>query len=359
MVSCKVFLGAFPYFASLREISPYRFALIGCGRIATRHAELIAQNGTLVATCDIILQKAKELATPYQAQPFKSIEVLLTNADFDIAVICTPNGLHKAHSIAALKAGKHVLCEKPMCIHSSDSSEMLEAAHNSGKKLFVVKQNRYNPPVLFLKELLVRNQLGKILSFQLNCFWNRDAVYYANTWKGTKELDGGILFTQFSHFIDLLYWLLGNVKVLSGVRTNAMHAKLIEFEDNGVATLQTSDGAIGTLHYTINSFEKNMEGSLTVFGEKGTVKIGGQYLNELEYFSVSGMKEPSLSTSRPSNDYGNYTGSMSNHDLVYENMLKKLKDAEHDFIEAEEAAESVEIIERIYAASPCISLKNA
>jgi predicted dehydrogenase len=199
---------------------------------------------------------------------------------------------------------------------------------------------------------MAENKLGKIFNFQMNCFWNRPASYYQSSWKGTKKLDGGILFTQFSHFIDLLYWLLGDVSAVKGQRNNFLHKDCIEFEDTGVAILEMNNGGIGTINYTINSEKKNMEGSLTVFGEKGTVKIGGQYLNELEYFSVQEEPYPDLPPGKAANQYGFYEGSMSNHDKVYEHMVKAIDDPSHDFISSQETLKTIEIIEKIYKASP-------
>ncbi len=324
-----------------------RFAIIGCGRIAKRHAEQIVKHGILAAVCDIIPHKADEMADLYQARPYYSIETLLANEpDLNVVSICTPNGLHAQNSINALNAGINVLCEKPLCINSIDGERMIDAAAKASKKLFVVKQNRYNPPVTFLKELISNRKLGNIYSFQINCFWNRPNSYYTD-WKGKKDLDGGTLFTQFSHFIDLLYWLLGDVATVQTSIKNFAHAT-IEFEDTGIVLFEMKNGAIGSLNYTVNSFNKNMEGSFTVFAEKGTIKIGGQYLNELEYFNVEGIAEPKLPKGNPANGYGFYQGSMSNHDKVYENLVKALQNPTHEFASAAEGLKTVEIIERIY-----------
>jgi predicted dehydrogenase len=331
----------------------YKFAVVGCGQIAARHAVQIQQQGHLAAVCDIVRDRADQFASKFCAKPYYNIGELLSNEkEVDVVSVCTPNGLHAVHSIKSLQAGKHVLCEKPMAIDTKDARKMIDTEKQTGKKLFVVKQNRFNPPVAFVKQLLDEKKLGAIFSFQLNCFWNRPAAYYHNSWKGTKELDGGILFTQFSHFIDLLYWLLGDVSFAEGSRQNFLHKDCIEFEDTGVAILKLESGAMGTINYTINSDHKNMEGSLTLFGEKGTVKIGGQYLNELEYFSVEGEKAPLLQQGKPGNQYGLYEGSMSNHDKVYEQLIKALEDPEHIFINSEETLKTIEIIEKIYNSSP-------
>ncbi len=323
------------------------FAIIGCGRIAKRHAEQIVMHGKLTAICDIIPHKADELAKLYQAKAYYSIEELLKHETaLHIVSICTPNGLHASHSILALEAGYHVLCEKPLCINVEDGKKMIAAAEKVGKKLFVVKQNRYNPPVKFLKELILNGSLGKIYSFQINCFWNRPEAYYTD-WKGSKGLDGGTLFTQFSHFIDLLYWFLGDVAAVKTTSKNFAHPT-IEFEDTGIVLFEMESGAIGSLNYTVNSFEKNMEGSFTVFAEKGTIKIGGQYLNELEYCKVAGITQPDLPKGNPANGYGFYQGSMSNHDKVYENLMIALENDKHEFASAEDGLKTVEIIEKIY-----------
>ncbi len=323
------------------------FAIIGCGRIAKRHADQMVKHGKLAAVCDIIPAKADEMALRYNAKAYYSIEELFqAETDLDLVAVCTPNGLHATHSIKVLEAGHIVLCEKPLCIHTEDGKSMIAAAVKAGKKLLVVKQNRYNPPVAFLKELIANGKLGKIFSFQINCFWNRPEAYYTD-WKGSKDLDGGTLFTQFSHFIDLLYWLLGDVAEVKAIRKNFAHPS-IEFEDSGIVAFEMLSGVIGSLNYTVNSFEKNMEGSITVFAENGTVKIGGQYLNELEYCSVAGIEKPDLPIGNPANGYGFYQGSMSNHDKVYENLLIALQDATHEFAGAEDGLKTVEIIEKIY-----------
>ena len=327
-----------------------KMALVGCGRIGQRHAEQISKLAHLAAVCDIRPERADKLASEYAAIAHYSLEDLLKNADeIELIAICTPNGLHARHAIQALESGINVLCEKPLCIHSEDGKRMVAAAAKANKKLFVVKQNRYNPPVVFLKQLISENKLGRIFSFEINCFWNRPADYY-NDWKGKLKIDGGTLFTQFSHFIELLYCLLGDVKNINAIIKNLNHPD-IEFEDTGVVLFEMENNIIGSLNYTVNSFEKNMEGSFTVFAEKGTVKIGGQYLNELEYFNVEGVVHPQLPKGNSANSYGFYQGSMSNHDKVYGHLIKALDDDSYNFASAEEGLKTVEIIEKIYNAS--------
>ena len=326
-----------------------QFAIIGCGRIAQRHAEHINKFGKLVAVCDVAKEKADAMANQYNATAYYDAADLLANEKgIDVVSICSPNGLHAQHSIQSLKAGFHVLCEKPMAINVNDCGEMIKTAERYNKRLFAIKQNRFNPPVEAVKNIIDQGRLGKIFSVQLTCFWNRNEDYYLNSWKGTKDLDGGTLYTQFSHFVDLLYWMVGDIKDVEAYTANYAHHGIIEFEDTGVVILKFQNGAIGTINYTVNSYGKNMEGSLSIFGEKGTVKIGGQYLNELEYQNIEGYKIENLPVGNTANNYGNYQGSMSNHDKVYQNLVDVLTNNASISTSAFEGLKTVEIIDKIY-----------
>jgi len=332
--------------------SSINFAIVGCGRIAQRHAEHISKRGKLVAVCDIVQEKAVQLAADYGTKAYTNFADMLANEkDIDVIAVCSPNGLHAQHSIDGLKAGFHVLCEKPMGLTVKECGEMIQTAERANKRLFAIKQNRYNPPVAAVKDLIDTGKLGNVLSVQLSCFWNRNTDYYANSWKGTKDLDGGTLFTQFSHFIDLLYWLIGDVEDVAAYMGNFAHQGIIEFEDTGVVILKFTNGAIGTVNYTVNSYDKNMEGSLTIFGDKGTIKIGGQYLNELEYQQIQDYRIENLPEGNKANNYGNYTGSMSNHDKVYDNLIEVLTHNAPITTSSYEGMKTVEIIEKIYKAA--------
>jgi UDP-N-acetyl-2-amino-2-deoxyglucuronate dehydrogenase len=329
--------------------SKLKFAIVGCGRIAQRHAEHIVNQAELVAVCDIDKEKADQTGKKFNSKIFYIFEDLInSNLHIDIVSICSPNGLHAEHSIKALNAGFHVLCEKPLAINITDCGKMINAAEKSNKRLFVVKQNRFNPPVEAVKKIIEEGRLGDIFNVQLNCFWNRDANYYENSWKGSLNLDGGTLYTQFSHFIDLLYWMVGDVIDLYGFSNNYMHKGIIEFEDTGVVALKFASGAIGTINYTVNSTNKNMEGSLTIFGTKGTVKIGGQYLNELEYQEINDFVIDDLPKGNTANNYGTYVGSMSNHDLVYKNIIDVIENNGKILVNYFEGFKTVEIISKIY-----------
>lgn len=325
------------------------FGIIGCGRIAQRHAEHISNNGKLIAVCDINKDAADQLSKKYNCKAFYNIdEFLKAGLEMDVVAVCSPNGLHAEHSIKIVQSGYNVLCEKPMALNTSDCGKMISQAEKFNKRIFIVKQNRFNPPIDALKKIIEEGKLGNIFSIQLNCFWNRNNNYYENSWKGTKDMDGGTLFTQFSHFIDLLYWLIGDVTNVNALTNNYAHQGIIEFEDTGVVILNFENGAIGAINYTVNSYNKNMEGSLTVFGEKGTVKIGGQYLNELEYQNIEGFQINNLPEGNKPNNYGTYLGSMSNHDKIYENVIDVLKNGSSIKTNAFEGMKTVEIIEKIY-----------
>lgn len=325
-----------------------KFAIVGCGRIAQRHANHINNFGQLVGACDVVKEKADLLAEKYNTSSYYSIDKMLSEIDADVISICSPNGLHFTHTMSSLNSGFHVLCEKPLAIKLMDCSKMIECAEKNNKRLFAIKQNRFNPPVAAVKKAIDENRFGEIYSIQLSCFWNRNEDYYVNSWKGTKELDGGTLFTQFSHFIDLLYWMFGDVKNASSIMKNSHHKNIIEFEDNGISIIEFENGTIGSINYTVNACKSNMEGSLVIFGEKGTVKIGGQYLNELEYQSFENYEIKNLPKGNKANNYGKYQGSMSNHDLVYRNVIDVLQNNAPISASGYEGMKTVEIIEKLY-----------
>jgi len=327
-----------------------KFAIIGCGRIAERHASHIPNFGILRAVHDIEHIALKSFSEKHQARGYGCIKDLLAQekGNLDVISICSPNSLHAEQAIAALKAGYHVLCEKPMALSSRDCGEMIKAAEQANRRLFIVKQNRFNPPVRQVKEWLDQGRLGRILSCQVNCFWNRNRDYYQG-WKGTRTMDGGSLYTLFSHFIDLLYWMLGDVEEVQAVTDNLAHTGIMEIEDTGAVILRFTQGCIGTLHYTTNAYEGNMEGSLTLFGEKGTVKIGGQYLNELEYVRMEGLERGGTGASAEA--YRKYEGSQSQLGEVYANLAAVLQGKASISTNGFEGLKTVEIIEKIYRAS--------
>jgi len=330
----------------------YRFAIIGCGHIGRRHAEHISNLATLVAVCDCIPEKADALAADFKCMAFYSITDLMDSGlEIDILSVCSPNYLHEAHSIAGLEAGAHVICEKPMAIHTESCERMIDSAEKTGKQVFVVKQNRYNPPVQAVKELMKQKRLGRILMANLNCFWNRDETYYRESdWKGIKEKDGGILFTQFSHFIDVLVYLLGPLKVSAGTGANLIHHGITDFEDNLCFILEGREQLLVGFNASTCAFGKNMEGSLTIIGESGTVKIGGQYLNTIEYSNIRDITMEPVTILQNNNQYGHYEGSMSNHRQVIQNVIDTLDGKTVAMTSASEGSYVVQLIEEMYSA---------
>lgn len=327
----------------------FSFAIIGCGRIAEKHAEQISKIGNLVAVCDTDLKNAKKLVATYNVPYYDSLETLLEKEkSVDIVSICTPNGLHAAHTITSLAAGKHVICEKPLCTNVSDALKMIQAANTSGKKLFIVKSTRYNPVVLAIKSLLDDGKLGRIYSFQLNCIWNRPQSYYANSWKGSLDMDGGTLFTQFSHYIDVMLWFFGETAAIEGFRSNLAHEASIDFEDSGCIALEMKSGALGTVHYSVNAINKNQEVSLCIVGEKGNIKLSGEYMNELVYQEPKLIDTSTLTTESSELNAVNSKSSMSNHNKVYENVVKSLSGEKSAITDGEDALKTVVFIEEFY-----------
>ncbi len=329
------------------------FGLIGYGKIGERHAEHIIAHpeAELHSVFDIKADRLNLFRNRFKTiRTYDSLKGILLDSAIDIISVCTPNATHADIAIAAMKAGKHVLVEKPMAISKVDCEGMIHIALKTGKSLFVVKQNRFNPPVQAVKRLVEEKKLGKIYSVAVNCYWNRNDWYYKSSdWKGKKKIDGGTLFTQFSHFIDVVYYLLGDMQILHAQMANASHLGTIEFEDTGVVSFLLKDfNAPGVLHYTTSAFQRNMEGSITIFAENATIKIGGKYLNTIEYQSTNGFDITELPSGEGPNNYGDYEGSMSNHDKVIDNVIQSLQGKVEIMTNAYDGLKTVEIIENIY-----------
>ena len=327
----------------------YKFAIIGCGHISFRHAEIILTQGQLVAVCDIDSEKAEALARQYNCKAYDSIDsLLIQEKDVDIVCVCTPNGFHAEHVIKSLQAGKHVLCENPLCITSAAAWQIIETEKFSGKKLFIVDSSRYTPLLQNLKKLLAKNLLGNIYSFQLNCFFNRPVEYYAG-WRGKKFPGGGILYTDLSYYIDVVHWLFGDFSEVKGFIVNAAHQGLIEFEDTGVAALKMQNNALGTINWSVNSFEKNSETGLTIIAEKGIVCLGGESLNLLKYHHLQ-KPHSTQSVDDIPNDFNSDEAALSNYKKIYLHLLKTIGSTSRFSINSLEGLKTVETIERIYKA---------
>jgi predicted dehydrogenase len=328
-----------------------KFAIVGCGHIGKRHAEMARRNdeSELVGFCDI--KPKEELGLEDFDVPFyNSLEDLLAaGLDIDVISICTPNGLHSEQSVKVLESGYHVVVEKPMGLSKANCERVIYKALKSNKHVFCVMQNRYSPPSVWIKDMMRNKRLGDILMVQMNCYWNRDSRYYKKGgWKGTSDLDGGTLFTQFSHFIDIMYWLFGDITNIQGKFEDFMHKDSTDFEDSGFVSFDFVDGGMGCLNYSTAVWNKNLESSMTIVGSKGSVKIGGQYMNEVEYCNVEDYEMPELEASNPPNDYGPYKGSAANHHYIIENVVDTLKGRTTATTNALEGLKVVDIIERIY-----------
>jgi UDP-N-acetyl-2-amino-2-deoxyglucuronate dehydrogenase len=328
-----------------------RFAVVGAGHIGKRHAEMVVRvaEGELVAMVDIRSEEecgAEHLKVPF----FKTIDELLASGlEFDVVNICTPNGLHAEQSIAALAAKKHVVCEKPMGLSKDNCEKVIFKSLQVSRQVFCVMQNRYSPPSEWIKSIIEDKVLGDTLMVQLNCYWNRDDRYYKKGgWKGTADLDGGTLYTQFSHFIDIMYWLFGDIDNIQGRFADFTHKDSTDFEDSGFVSFDFVDGGMGSLNYSTSVAEQNLESSMTIIGTKGSVKIGGQYMNEVEVCNIPGYDMPELKASNPANDYGPYKGSAANHNYIIKNVIDTLKGRTTITTNALEGLKVVEIIERIY-----------
>lgn len=328
-----------------------KFAVVGCGHIGKRHAEMIERNeeSELVALIDV-KDKAAAGIEKYDVPFFHSIdEYLDTDPDVDVINIATPNGFHCEHALKSLDAKKHIVVEKPMAMCKLDAEKVIYKALNVHRHVFAVMQNRYSPPSVWIKEMIDSGRLGKIFMVQLNCYWNRDDRYYkADSWHGKKCLDGGTLFTQFSHFIDIMYWLFGDIENITARLHDFNHQALTEFEDSGIVTFDFVNGGAGSINFSTSVWDKNLESSMTIIAEKGSIKIGGQYMDIVEYCHVKDYTMPELAPTNPGNDYGAYKGSAQNHHYVIENVVDVLKGRASITTNALEGLKVVEIIERIY-----------
>ncbi len=343
----------FPDF-ELTYLSPVRFAICGVGHIGRRHAALVSRHAgaALVALIDVRPELKPGLAAEFPGVPFflSLADYLQTEPAADVLTVATPNGLHARQAVAGLRAGLHVVVEKPIALHTADAETIVETARQTGRLAFGVMQNRYSPPAAWLKQVADEGRLGRVFLVQLSCFWNRDARYYQpGGWKGTQALDGGTLFTQFSHFVDLLYWVFGDITNIAARFRDFTHEGLTEFEDSGLVTFDLVRGGSGTLSYSTAVWDRNLESSLTVVAERGSLRIAGQYLDKVEYCHLENYEMPELAPTNPANDYGPFQGSAANHVQVIENVVDTIQQRSHATTNALEGLKVVEIIERIYA----------
>ena len=323
-------------------------ALLGCGRISQNHVQAIAKipELELVACADVDLARAQVTAAKAGGIPaFGSLEAMLAGASCDAVTLCTPSGLHPKHGIVAARAGKHVICEKPMAITLASADTLVQACDEAGVQLFVVKQNRLNPSIQLLRRAVDKGRFGRIFMANATVRWARPQEYYDQApWRGTWEFDGGAFMNQASHYVDLIQWLVGPVE--SVVAKTATLARQIEAEDSGAAVLRFRSGAIGVIEVTMLTFPRNLEGSITILGEKGTVKIGGTAVNKVETWQFADYDDDDKlveqASTNPSSVYG------FGHEGYYHNVLAVLQGRAAPDTDGRAGRKSLELILGIY-----------
>ena len=328
---------------------PFRVVLVGCGRISDRHFEAIGEQPELelVAVCDEVPERAREVGVRLNVPAFTSYAAMLAETSADVAVICTPSGLHPRHGIMAAQRGLHVVAEKPMATRLDEADALVRACDEANVRLFVVKQNRLNPGVALLKRAVEKGRFGRIYLANTTVRWNRPQAYYdAAPWRGTWEFDGGAFMNQASHYVDMIQWLIGPVESVAA--KTATLGRRIESEDTGVAILRFRNGALGTIEVTMLTYPRNMEGSIAVIGEKGTVKVGGTALNRIEHWDFAEYDDDDRAAEAlraapdPLSVYG------SGHRPYYENVVRVLRGEAAPGTDGREGRKSLELLLGIY-----------
>ncbi len=326
---------------------PVRIALVGCGRISRTHFDAISGNSDLqlVSVCDNVAERAKQAGAARGVPWFADMAEMLETVPSDVVVVATPSGLHPQHGILAARAGRHVISEKPMAISLAAADALVHTCDENHVRLFVVKQNRLNPPIVLLKRAVERGRFGRIYTANCTVRWTRPQEYYDQApWRGTWEFDGGAFMNQASHYVDLIQWLVGPVE--SVMARTATLARRIEAEDTGAAILRFRSGAIGVIEVTVLTHPKNLEGSITILGEHGTVRIGGTAVNRVEHWQFADYddddKHVEQSNTTPGSVYG------FGHEGYYRNVVAALRgDADPD-TDGRAGRKSLELILGIY-----------
>jgi UDP-N-acetyl-2-amino-2-deoxyglucuronate dehydrogenase len=326
---------------------PVRIALVGCGRISQNHFDAIGKVDGLqvVAVCDEVRSRADAAATSLGVPAFTDYSEMLRTAGCDAVTICTPSGLHSANGVEAARAGKHVITEKPMAITLEQADALVSACDEARVTLFVVKQNRLNPPIQLLKKAMDKGRFGRVYLANATVRWQRPQEYYdAAPWRGTWEFDGGAIMNQASHYVDLVQWLLGPVE--SVIAKTATQGRRIEAEDSGAAVLRFRSGALGVIEVNVLTYPKNLEGSITILGERGTVKVGGTAVNKVEHWEFADADPDDAlvqqSTTAPPSVYG------FGHEGYYRNVLAVLTGAAKPDTDGRAGRKSLELILGIY-----------
>ncbi len=325
-----------------------RFALVGCGRIAKNHFDSIRQHtdqAELVGVCDID-QNALETAVAYTgAKPYANLDALLADTNADVVILTTPSGLHADQAVQIAATGRHVMTEKPMATRWHDGLRMVKACDDAGVRLFVVKQNRRNATLQLLKRAVEKKRFGRIYMVNINVFWTRPQAYYDSAaWRGKWEFDGGAFMNQASHYVDLLDWLIGPIESLHAY--TATLERNIEVEDSGVLNVRWRSGALGSMNVTMLTYPQNLEGSITIIGEKGTVRVGGVAVNEIQHWEFSD-KDPDDEKVKASN-YQTTSVYGFGHPLYYENVINVMRGTATPETDGREGLKSLEVLIATY-----------
>ncbi len=331
-------------------MSTFKIALVGCGRIAKRHSELLGNNqingAELTAVCDVDEEKARNIGGQFQVPFFTDAHKMASHSEIDAVAILTESGNHAKHAIELARYGKHIIVEKPMALTLEDADEMISACDKAGVKLFVVKQNRFNVPVVKLREALEANRFGKLVLGTVRVRWCRPQKYYdQDAWRGTWALDGGVLTNQASHHIDLLEWMMGDVESVFAKSTTALAD--IEAEDTAVVILKFRNGALGIIEATTATRPKDLEGSISILGENGTVEIGGFAVNEMKTWDFSKSAEGDDAilekySVNPPDVYG------FGHKAYYEHIVDCISNNKVHLVDGLQGRRSLELINAIY-----------
>ena len=327
---------------------PIRFGLVGCGRIANRHIEALEAHrevADIVAVCDIDPAALERAEARTGAKGFSSLAQLLAGSDADCIILATPSGLHAEQALAAAAAGRHVVTEKPMATRWHDGLQMVEECDRAGTHLFVVKQNRLNPTVRLVKSAIEKGRFGRIYLVTMSVLWTRPQAYYDSAdWRGTWEFDGGAFMNQASHYVDLVDWLIGPVESVDAY--TATLARRIEVEDTGVAIIRWRSGTLGTMSVTMLTYPQNYEGGITIVGEKGTVRLGGVAVNEIQHWAFAEPDPDDDRVAEANYEPGSVYG--LGHPLYYENVIETLQGRASAATDGREGLRSLELLIALY-----------
>ena len=325
-----------------------RFGLVGCGRIAGKHIEAITKhssNAELVAVCDTDAAALERARASTGVPGFRSLTELLAGSSADAIILATPSGLHASQTIEAAQAGRHIVTEKPMATRWSDGQAMVHACDQAGVRLFVVKQNRRNATIQLLKRAVDRQRFGQVYMVNVNVFWNRPQEYYdSSPWRGTWEFDGGAFMNQASHYVDLLDWLVGPVECVQAF--TATLARHIEVEDTGVANIRWRSGALGSINVTMLTYPKNLEGSITIIGERGTARVGGVAVNQIEHWEFADSDPDDALVADASYQTTSVYG--FGHPSYYDNVIETLRGKAVADTDGREGLRSLELLIGLY-----------